>query len=198
MGQNFQLQAQPWWVNLLWVVPCLAYAIWRRKRLSLSWFQLIVVAVFAVAFGFVEAAVVVYLRAALGLLPAYHGTLADVRRMAGDTYQQAQLINQFPQSLRTVEVFREAATLVMLAAVSLLSASRARERWAIFLWSFALWDAAYYGGLWATVRWPSSFKELDVLFLIPQPWLAQVWFPLVISGLSVIAVLRCRTKPGSA
>jgi hypothetical protein len=195
---KFQLRAQPWWVNLLWVVPWLAFAIWRRKRLSLSWFQLTMAGVFAIAFGFVEAAVVVYLRAAVGLLPGYHGTLADVQHLAGDTYQQAQSISEFPQSLLTLEVFREAATMVMLLAVSLLAAARSRERWAIFVWTFALWDAAYYGGLWFTIRWPSSLKESDVLFLIPQPWISQVWFPLAVSGLCLLAVLLCRRKPGLA
>jgi hypothetical protein len=149
-------------------------------------------AIFAAAFGFVEAAVVVYLRAAMGLLPAYHGTLADVQRMSGVFYQQAQTISQFPQSLLTVEVFREAATMVVLLAVSLLSAARSRERWGMFLWTFALWDACYYGGLWLTIRWPLSLKEPDVLFLIPTPWIAQVWMPLAVSALSVLAVLCAR------
>lgn len=193
MGERFQLRAQPWWVNLLWVAPFLALAIWRRKRLQLSWRQLLYAALFAAGFGFVEAAVVVYLRAAVGLLPGYHGTLLDVQRMAGTTYQQAQAIGQVPQSLLTIEVMREAATMVMLLAVSLLSASGIRERWAVFLWTFALWDASYYAGLWATVRWPGSFKEFDVLFLIPQPWIAQVWFPLTVSALTIIMVLLSRS-----
>lgn len=198
MSQKLQLLAQPWWVNLLWFVPCLAFASWRRERLNVSWFQLGVAALFAIAFGLNEAAVVVYLRAAAGLLPGYHGTLADVQHMAINTYQQAQSIREFPRSLLTIELFREAATMVMLLAVSLLPARHARERAAIFVWSFALWDAAYYAGLWVTVRWPASFKELDVLFLIPQPWIAQVWFPLAISGLSAVAVLLGKKKLGPA
>lgn len=196
MGEKFQFRAQPWWVNLLWVVPFVAFAIWRRRRLQLSWHQLIYAALFAAGFGFVEAAVVVYLRAAIGLLPAYHGTLADVQRMAPEAYQQAQSLNQFPQSLLTIEVMREASTLIILLAVSLLSAARSRERWGIFLWTFALWDATYYAGLWATVRWPATLKEMDILFLIPQPWMAQVWFPLAVSGLSVLVVLAsCKSGP---
>lgn len=195
MGERFQLRAQPWWVNLLWVVPFLGFAVWRRKRLEVSLHQLFYAALFAAGFGFVEAAVVVYLRAAIGLLPAYHGTLADVQRMAPEAYQQAQSLNQFPQSLLTIEVMREGATLVMLLAVSLLSAARSRQRWGIFLWTFSLWDASYYGALWATVRWPSNLKEIDVLFLIPQPWIAQVWIPLAISALCVIAVLAGRKTP---
>jgi hypothetical protein len=198
VGEKFQLRAQPWWVNLLWVVPFLAFAIWRRRRLELSGQQLLYAALFAVGFGFVEAAVVVYLRAAIGLLPAYHGTLADVQRLSPMAYQQVQSLNQFPQSLLTLEVMREAATLIVLLAVSLLSATRSRDRWGIFLWTFALWDATYYASLWATVRWPATLKEMDILFLIPQPWLAQVWLPLAISGLSVAVVLASRTGHASS
>jgi hypothetical protein len=187
--EKFQLRAQPWWVNLLWVAPFLVYGVWRHRGPRLAWAQLIVAAIFGAAFGLVEAAVVVYLRAALGLLPGYHGTLADVQRMAANTYQQAQSIAEFPQSLLTVEMLREAATVVMLIAVALLAAAKLRERCAVFLWTFAVWDIAYYAGLWAMVRWPASLKEFDVLFLIPQPWVAQVWFPIAVSGLTLAAVV---------
>jgi hypothetical protein len=50
----------------------------------------------------------------------------------------------------------------------------------------------------ATVRWPLSLKDPDVLFLIPVPWFSPVWFPLLVSGLAVAAVLLTRdaaTKP---
>ena len=150
-------------------------------------------AIFASAFGFVEAAVVVYLRAATGLLPGYRGTLADVQR-ALTAYDQSKSIQEFPQSLLTVEVWREAATMLMLTSVAFLGASKFRERLAIFLWTFAIWDATYYGGLWATIRWPSSLKELDVLFLIPVAWISQVWFPLVVSGLTLAAILLSRKR----
>jgi hypothetical protein len=51
-----------------------------------------------------------------------------------------------------------------------------------------LWDISYYAGLWATIRWPTSLTQFDVLFLIPVPWVAQVWFPLLVSVLALIAV----------
>jgi hypothetical protein len=102
------------------------------------------------------------------------------------------LLSQFPQSLLTIEIYREAATIIMLAAVALLAASRASGRWAAFLWVFALWDITYYAGLWATVRWPASLTDLDVLFLIPVPWIAQVWFPLLVSALTILAIALSR------
>src|SRR5215467_9663907 len=164
---SFKLIAEPLWVNLLVLVPPFAYFRWKRSGVALAPRQLLTSGVFAAAFGFVEAVVVVYLRAAVGLLPGYQGTLSDVMRRSGEFYQQSQAITQFPQSLLTLEVLREAATIVMLLTVAFLTVARASSRAAIFLWTFAIWDISYYAYLSATVRWPLSLKDPDVLFLIP-------------------------------
>ena len=187
---KLQIWAQPWPVNLLILIPISTYFAFRRKGLLLSWRRLAALAVFASAFGFVEAAVVVYLRAAVGLLPGYTGTLSQLQH-SSQGYHQEQSISEFPQSLLTIELYREAATMVMLISAALLAASGTSARWAAFLWIFALWDIAYYAGLWATVRWPASLTDLDVLFLIPVPWIAQVWFPLLVSALTVLAIALC-------
>ena len=187
---KLQIWAQPWPVNLLILIPISTYFAFRRKGLLLSWRRLAALAVFAAAFGFVEAAVVVYLRAAVGLLPGYTGTLSQLQH-SSQGYHQEQSISEFPQSLLTIELYREAATMVMLISAALLAASGTSARWAAFLWIFALWDIAYYAGLWATVRWPASLIDLDVLFLIPVPWIAQVWFPLLVSALTVLAIALC-------
>jgi len=190
---QFQLWAEPWWVNLLILIPLAAIFSFKRAGRLLSGQQLIVITLFAAAFGFVEASVVVYLRAAIGLLPGYAGSLADVQR-SPEIYQQAKSISQFPQSLMTIEVYREAATMIMLATVALLAATTTRERWAAFLWAFAFWDLLYYVGLWTTIRWPTSFKDLDVLFLVPVPWIAQVWFPVLVSLLTLLVIALCRRE----
>jgi hypothetical protein len=194
---SFQLFAHPWWVNLLLVVPLVAAWLWHRRPLDLPGKQLLYSALFAAAFGFVEAAVVIYIRAALGLLPGYRGSLADVR-LAATSLQYAPELSDLPRSLLTVEVCREAATLVMLISVAALAARHFRERWAIFLWCFAIWDAGYYAGLWAMIRWPQSLTTSDVLFLIPVPWMAQVWFPLLVCLLTGIAVLLGRSRYAAA
>ena len=194
-----RLIAQPWWVNLLIMVPPIAYLSWRRNRVPLTLRQLIGSGVFAAAFGFLEAVVVVYLRAAAGVLPGYQGTLSDVIRLSGTFYQQWQgETTHFPQSLLTLEVFREIATILMLLSVAFLSSGKSRVSAAVFLWAFAIWDIVYYVALWATVRWPRSLNDPDVIFLIPVPWFSPVWFPLLVSGLAVAAVLLTRgasTKP---
>jgi hypothetical protein len=197
--QHYLALAHPWWVNLLAFIPFVAWTVWRRKGLVVSRRQLILLAVFAGAFGFVESAVVIYLRAATGLLPGYRGTLSDVRRSSAGGYKQEESISEFPESLLNIEVLREAATMVMLTTVALLAGVGIKERCATFLWTFAAWDISYYAGLWVTVRWPSSLKDLDVLFLIPVPWVSQVWFPILISVLTLVAVaLAVRKASGSA
>jgi hypothetical protein len=196
-ADKFTLLAQPWWVNLLILVPFLAALAFRRNGLRLSRQQLLASGIFAVAFGYVEAAVVVYIRASIGLLPGYNGTLADVQRLAASLYRQPILEIQMPPALITIELFREAATLLMLASVALLMGRTLAERWAAFLWCFAIWDIVYYAGLWATVRWPYSLLAPDVLFLIPVPWVSQVWFPLLVSALAIAAVLVFRSEAGT-
>jgi hypothetical protein len=169
VNTDFGLVATPWWVNLAPLVP-----LGRTRGLRFSAHQLTYAAIFAVAFGMNEAAVVVYLRGAGGVLvPA----------------TQEQVLAQLPQILIATETCREGATLIMLCAVSLLAATRGKERWALFLWMFAFWDIFYYAGLWLIIRWPSSLLTQDVLFLIPTPWIAPVWFPILVSLLAIAAVL---------
>jgi len=182
--------AEPWWVNLAVLVPVVAYFFWRRRPVPITAKQLTILTVFAIAFGFLEATVVVYLRAAAGLLPGYRGTLSDVVRLS----HQSQAIGEFPPSLLTLEVLRETATLLMLISVALLTSVKTRTRVAAFLWAFAIWDMVYYAALWATVRWPHSARDTDVLFLIPEPWFAPVWFPLLVSALALVAVLLTRAS----
>lgn len=128
MGK-FQLLAQPPWVNLLMFIPVAVFIGWRRRGLQISGRQFLFSTLFALALGFVEAAVVVYLRAASGLLPGYAGTLTEVQCLGRGTALYPPTITQFPQSLLTVEVLREGATILMLVSIALLAAARARERW---------------------------------------------------------------------
>lgn len=186
--EQFQLFAQPLWVNILVLVPVALLFIWRSRGIEISRRKLLVAAIFAMAFGFVEATVVVYLRAAAGLLPGYTGTPAQLQLTAQIPNPPVPTVSHFSQTLLTVEMVREGATMVMLVTIALLTVSRRREQWAVFLWTFAVWDISYYAGLWATIRWPTSLKDLDILFLIPVPWLAQVWYPLLVSSLTLITV----------
>lgn len=174
---GFRLFADPWWVNLLVLVPFVSFYFWRRTGLAIERSTLALAAVLGIAFGFVEAAVVVYLRGAIGLVPAPGAAIEQVS------------VHDIPSNLLAIEVVREAATIAMLVAIAFLSARRATERWAMFLYVFALWDLSYYAGLWSTIGWPPSLLTDDILFLIPVPWISQVWYPVAVSGLSVLAVV---------
>ena len=174
------LLAKPWWVNLLIFVPLLSLYFWRRQRLALTWKALLFAGAFAAAFGFVEAATVDYLR---GNVPELQQSQFEANAMANP-----EAIHVLPERLLKTETAREAATMIMLLAVPCLAAARARERWALFLWCFAIWDIVYYVGLSAAIGWPTSFRDLDVLFLIPKPWFAEVWYPIAVSGATLAAV----------
>jgi hypothetical protein len=184
--------AHPWWVNLLITVPFISYVFWQRASISISRTHLLAAALFAASFGVVEGTVVVYLRAVLGAAAGYRTSLSGVAQFSESLNQVRLEPSALPPSLFKVEVFREAATIFMLVTVGLLAAPNRQGRWAMFLWTFAIWDVSYYITLWATIRWPSSMTDSDVLFLIPVVWVSPVWFPLLVSTLSVVAVLLAR------
>jgi len=146
--------------------------------------RLLAAAVFAAAMGWLEAVLVVYLRKLMGL----EGSLDML-----DPATQEALLERFAVMFSRgegghlsppflfVEQTREAATIVMLAAVGYLAGRNLRQRAAYFFFTFGAWDIAYYAALWIVLRWPPSLETLDLLFLIPFPWLAQVWIPMAIS-----------------
>lgn len=127
----------------------------------------VAVLAFGVAFGYVEAAVVVDLRAALGLGPAPVFPLEQVTGEIG--------------RLVWIEMGRELATLVMLTAVGVAAGRRPLEWLAWTAVAFGAWDIAYYGWLWVFSGWPDSLAAPDLLFLLPVPWIGPVWAPVVVS-----------------
>jgi hypothetical protein len=121
----------------------------------------------AIAMAYLEAAVVVYLRQALGI---EHDALFPLRADDG------------PGNLGPIEVGREVATLIMIAAIGWLAGTSWIERlaWAAVL--FGTWDIAYYGWLWVFVGWPPSPATWDILFLLPVPWVGPAWAPIAVSA----------------
>ena len=117
---------------------------------------LCVVTVFAVAMGFLEAAVVVYLR--LHFYPN------------GFSFPLAVI----PDNILLVEVVRELATIVMLAAIGWLAGQGFLLRFSFFSLAFGIWDISYYIFLKITLDWPASLLTDDILFLIPLPWVGPV------------------------
>lgn len=130
--------------------------------------------VFALAFGWIEAAAVVYLRE------------ISVREVNGIGVFQFPLVS-LPAHLVSVEVVREACTLLLLGAVAWLAGRRVADRAGAFLLTFGIWDLTYYGVLRLVLGWPESLTTWDILFLIPLPWVAPVWAPATVAGLFVVA-----------
>ncbi len=138
---------------------------------------------FGVSFGFVEAAVVVYLRA---LYEPVHQKLHP-DRAPGDLFpliRLDQIEAEGPAARRRVqiELVREAATIVMLAAVGMAAARNPREGFAAFLVAFGIWDLCFYGFLKVLIDWPASLWTWDVLFLLPVPWSAPVIAPMLVAA----------------
>ena len=125
--------------------------------------RILTVTVFAIAMGLLEAAVVIYLR-----LLMYPNGFAF------------PLIPILPGILST-EIAREVATLLMLLAVGFLAGRNAIERFAYFIYSFAIWDVFYYIFLKILIGWPDSIMTSDVLFLIPATWVGPVVAPIIVS-----------------
>jgi hypothetical protein len=94
----------------------------------------------------------------------------------------------------TMEMWREAATIVMLVAVGWIAGRKGNERWAYGLFAFGLWDIAYYVWLYVLLGWPETLLDWDILFLIPLRWWGPVLSPVLIAVLlcvcAVLAVVR--------
>ncbi|HOB83126.1 MAG TPA: hypothetical protein PKX27_00145 [Bacteroidales bacterium] len=135
--------------------------------------KLTLLAIFGIAMAHFEGVVVVYLRKALGML---------------DSDSNKESLKSFPERYLRIEMTREAATIIMLVAIALLTGTTWIEKGIFFLWTFAFWDLFYYLSLYILIKWPPNFKTIDVLFLIPKPWIAPVWFPIGVSSLTIIGI----------
>ena len=151
---------------------------------------------FGMSFGYVEASVVVYLRAVYD--PIRQGLHPD--RPDGELFPLItvdQLTNAAPEKswLLGVEVAREAATMIMLASVA-LAASAGRSLWLpSFAIAFGTWDLFFYVFLKVLLHWPASIMTWDILFLIPVPWVAPILAPSIVSMTIIGAGLLALSRP---
>ena len=153
---------------------------WKRRVLA--------VLLFGVAFGYLEAAVVTYLRALHEPVRQHYYP----GRPPGELFPLLtldQTRSAAPEQIRiiAIEVGREAATLVMLAALALAASENAGQWAAAFAIAFGTWDLAFYAGLKLLLDWPASLFSWDILFLIPVPWAAPVLAPSLVSAFMVTA-----------
>ena len=132
---------------------------------------LIIVFLFSIAMGYMESAVVIYLR--------------EVLYPQGFGFPLAPIENK----LAVTEIFREAATLFMLISIGTFAGRTLTEKFAFFLFSFAVWDIFYYIFLKILIHWPDSIFTWDILFLIPVTWTGPVITPVIISSTMIVLSL---------
>ena len=143
------------------------------KRIIWRW---IWVAVFAVAFAWVESAIVVYLREIF-----YEGSFSFPLTV---NWENGKYVGN---DLTRIEFLREAATIIMLATVGLIAGKNPMQRFSFFMISFGIWDIFYYIWLYVMIGWPESLMTWDILFLIPLPWVGPVITPVLIALAMTIA-----------
>ena len=139
----------------------------------------------------------VYLRALIEPARARLGYASSVLFPLLSQSQIGPFLAQFK-----IELVREAATIVMLAAVALAAVDRARGWLAAFAVVFGAWDLAFYVFLRVLIGWPASVWNWDLLFLLPVPWSAPVMAPAVIAASlvagGIVGMVRAPSRVGWA
>lgn len=121
------------------------------------------ITLFSIAMAFLETAVVIYLR--------------ELLYPAGFNFPLAPM----PGKLVLTEVLREFSTIIMLIGAGALAGKTFSQKFAWFIYSFAIWDIFYYVFLKVIINWPQSFMTWDILFLIPTTWTGPVISPIIVS-----------------
>ena len=134
----------------------------------------LLLAVFGIAMAHLEGVVVVYLRDILGIV---------------NTQTNNELLKKLPKRYIFIEQTREVATIIMLTVLAILVAETWLDGIIFFLWTFAFWDLFYYLSLYVLIKWPSKLTTIDVLFLIPRPWIAPVWLPIGVSSVTILTIV---------
>ena len=136
--------------------------------------KIILLILFSIGFAYVEAMIVVYLRR---ILPPFDET------SFGTVEGFVTLLKNY--GVYHIEQVREMFTMLMLVTLSILAGKSHLERFAAFCISFAVWDIFYYVFLNIIIGWPTNLFDIDVLFLVPVPWVAPVILPVFISSLMI-------------
>jgi hypothetical protein len=150
---------------------------------------------FGISFGYLEAAVVVYLRTIYE--PIRQQIAPRPKNELFPLITPEQLAHAGPENTRRLltEIGREAATLVMLASMGLAVGNTVQQRVAAFLVAFGIWDIFFYIFLRVLIGWPDSLFTWDLLFLIPVPWVGPVLAPIIVAMSMVAGGLYVLQRP---
>lgn len=143
-----------------------------------------IVVIFGIAFAYIEAAVVVYLR--------------TIFYPAGFTFPLTNFgTGPLWRQLLLIEIGREVASMVLITTAAWLFGKNRQQRVSFFLAIFAAWDIFYYIWLKTLVNWPASITDWDILYLIPVAWASPVLAPVLISLtllIFAIIILYCSSR----
>jgi len=128
-----------------------------------------IVMAFAIAMAWVEAASVFYIRALVDRIEPYQANPLPLNPALGN-----------------VELWREGATLVMLATLGLLAGRTWQRRIGYAALAFGVWDIFYYVFLRLISGWPRTLLDWDILFLLPLPWWGPVLAPVSIALVMIV------------
>jgi len=128
-----------------------------------------IVVAFAIAMAWVESASVFYIRSFVDRIEPYQPNPLPINDAIG-----------------TVELWREAATLVMLGTLGMLAGRTWRRRVGYAALAFGVWDVFYYVFLRIMTGWPQTLLDWDILFLLPLPWWGPVLAPVSIALLMIL------------
>jgi len=140
--------------------------------------KILPLALYSISMGYVEAMVVVYLRKL---------TPPEIWHKITSYGNLCKLVEE--TGIRWSEQTREFATIVMLVCIAFLTGENKREKLASFLIAFGIWDIFYYIFLYIWLGWPEHLLAMDILFLIPCPWVSPVIVPIFISCILIITGL---------
>jgi hypothetical protein len=128
-----------------------------------------IVIAFAIAMAWVESASVFYIRALVDRIEPYQANPLPLNDPLG-----------------YVELWREAATLVMIATLGMLAGRTWRHRAGYAALAFGAWDIFYYVFLRVMTDWPRTLLDWDILFLLPLPWWGPVLAPVSIALIMIV------------
>jgi hypothetical protein len=141
-----------------------------------------IVVAFAIAMAWVEAASVFYIRALVDRIEPYQSDPLPIHGGLG-----------------AVELWREAATLVMIVTLGLLAGRTWRRRAGYAALAFGVWDIFYYVFLRLISGWPKTLLDWDILFLLPLPWWGPVLAPASIALVMILwGTLATQSRDGAA
>ncbi len=112
----------------------------------------------------------------------------------------SRILCRSTDALGSVELVREAATLVMLLTVGMLAGRTWQTRLGYSAIAFGVWDIFYYVFLKVIYDWPKSLFDWDILFLLPLPWWGPVLAPMSIASLMIVwgTLVSQRSSPPRA